>query len=83
MWSRDGSKVAYRIADVGGASLFVKPASGLERETKRYTVSTTAMDDVIPNSWSLDDQQILITRQTPSGNHLELMPAAGGEPTAF
>jgi Tol biopolymer transport system component len=41
------------------------------------------MDDVIPNSWSLDDQQILFTRQTASGSHLELLPVAGGEPTRF
>jgi hypothetical protein len=83
VWSRDGNLLAYRMADVAGSSLFVKRSSGLERESKKYTVSTTAMDDVIPNSWSLDDQQILITRQTPSGNHLELLPAAGGEPKRF
>ncbi|HLX83496.1 MAG TPA: protein kinase [Terriglobales bacterium] len=83
VWSRDGNLLAYRMADVGGSSLFVKRSSGLERESKKYTVSTTAMDDVIPNSWSLDDQQILITRQTPSGNHLELLPAAGGDPKRF
>jgi hypothetical protein len=41
------------------------------------------MDDILPNSWSLDDQQILCTRQTVSGDHLELLPVAGGEPTRF
>jgi hypothetical protein len=41
------------------------------------------MDDIIPNSWSLDDGQILFTRQGPSGRHLELLPVAGGEPTRF
>ena len=42
-----------------------------------------SMDDLIPNSWSLDDQQILFTRQGTSGEHLELLPVAGGEPTRF
>ena len=41
------------------------------------------MDDLVPNSWSLDDQQILFTRQGTSGEHLELLPVAGGEPTRF
>jgi hypothetical protein len=41
------------------------------------------MEDLIPNSWSLDDKQILFTRQTPTGDHLELMDVAGGEPTRF
>ena len=41
------------------------------------------MDDVLANSWSLDDRQILCTRQTASGDHLELLPVAGGEPTRF
>ena len=59
VWSRDGRMVAYRMADADGASLYLKPATGLERESKRYTIPTSSMDDIIPNSWSLDDQQIL------------------------
>jgi Tol biopolymer transport system component len=83
VWSRDASLIAYRNGDGGGASLFVKPSSGLERESKKFTIPTAVMDDIIPNSWSLDDRQIVITRQTPSGSHLELLPAAGGEPKRF
>jgi Tol biopolymer transport system component len=83
VWSRDGSTVAYRIADVGGSSLVLKPASGLVRERKRYTVPKASGDDYLPNSWSLDDRQILCTRQTSGGEHLELLPVAGGEPTRF
>ena len=82
VWSRDGSVVAYRT-DVDGSSLYLKPATGLEGERKRYTLPPTAMDDIIPNSWSLDDQQILFTHQITSGEYLELIPAAGGEPTRF
>ncbi|MGA2425119.1 MAG: hypothetical protein ABSG07_14035, partial [Terriglobales bacterium] len=44
---------------------------------------TSSMDDIIPNSWPLDDQQILCTRQASSGEYLILLPVAGGEPTRF
>jgi len=80
VWSRDGSMLAYRT-DAGGSSLYLKPAAGLVRERKRFTLPPSSMDDLIPNSWSLDDRQILLTRQGASGEHLELLPVAGGEPT--
>jgi Tol biopolymer transport system component len=82
VWSRDGTMVAYR-SDAEGASLYLKPATGLERERKRFTIPVSINDDIIPNSWSLDDRQILFTRQGASGEHLELLPVAGGEPTRF
>jgi Tol biopolymer transport system component len=83
VWSRDGNTVAYRIAAADGTALYLKPATGLEREKKRFTTPKSAMDDFLPNSWSLDNRQILCTRQTSSGDHLELLSAAGGEPTRF
>jgi len=83
VWSRGGSMLAYRKGDADGTSLYLKSATGLEREKKRYSSPKSSMDDIIPNSWSLDDQQILCTRQTPSGDYLELLPVAGGEPTRF
>ncbi len=83
VWSRDGKVVAYRLGDADGASLYLKPATGLEREKKRFTIPVSSVDDIVPNSWSLDDQQILFTRQTSLGDHLELLPVAGGEPTRF
>ena len=83
VWSRDGRTLAYRNASGDGPTLLLKPATGLERERKRYTLPPTSMDDIIPNSWSLDDQQILFTHQITSGEHLELIPTAGGEPTRF
>jgi Tol biopolymer transport system component len=81
VWSRDGSMVAYRATIANGLNLFVKRATGLEREREIFAVPTAAMDDMLPNSWSLDDQQILCTRQTPSGDHLEILSIAGGQPT--
>ncbi len=83
VWSRDGSKVAYRFADAAGASVVLKSSSGLEREKERYTIPSTSMDDIEPNSWSADNRQLLCMRQTPSGEHLELLSEAGGEPTRF
>ena len=83
VWSRDGSMLAYRMANADGASLYLKSASGLERERNRFTTPKATMDDYIPNSWSLDNRQILCTRQTSAGDHLELLPVAGGEPTRF
>ena len=83
VWSRDGSKLAYRNAGGDGPTLLLKPATGLERERKRFNLPSSSMDDLIPNSWSVDDQQILFTRQVTSGEYLELLPVAGGEPTRF
>ncbi len=83
VWSRDGKVVAYRLGDASGASLCLKTATGLEREKKRFTIPSSSMDDVVPNSWSLDDRQILFTLQTSQGSHLELLPVGGGEPTRF
>ncbi len=83
VWSRDGKQVAYRSAGsaTGYGSLLVKAASGLEHE--KSLVRIQAADDLVPNSWALDDKQILITYQTPSGYHLRLVPAAGGEGVPF
>jgi Tol biopolymer transport system component len=83
VWSRDGGMLAYRMADADGASLYLKRATGLEREKKRFTIPSSSMDDLVPNSWSMGDQQILFTRQTSLGAHLELLPVAGGEPARF
>ncbi|MGO9369254.1 MAG: protein kinase domain-containing protein, partial [Terriglobales bacterium] len=83
VWSRDGRTLAYRNAGSDGPTLLLKPATGLERERKRFTLPPISMDDLIPNSWSLDDQQILFTHQVSSGEFLELIPVAGGEPTRF
>jgi len=83
VWSRDGNMLAYRSAIGGGISLYLKKATGLEREKERYAVPKSTMDDLLPNSWSLNDQQILCTRQTSNGEYLELIAVAGGEPSRF
>jgi eukaryotic-like serine/threonine-protein kinase len=80
VWSRDGKTLAYRLG-ADGSGVYVKAASGLEREKKLFFIAGASMDDIEPNSWSADDRQILCRRQTTSGDILELVPATGGEPT--
>ena len=80
VWSRDGKTLAYRLG-ADGSGVYVKAASGLEREKKLFFITGASMDDIEPNSWSADDRQILCRRQTASGDILELVPAAGGDPT--
>ena len=38
---------------------------------------------ILPNSWSVDGQYILCTRQDEAGSNLELLPVSSGEPTRF
>jgi|SRR5579872_197492 len=80
VWSRDGKTLAYRFG-ADGSGINVKAASGLEREKRLFFLSGSSMDDIEPNSWSADDRQILSRHQTASGDHLELVPLAGGKPT--
>ena len=85
VWSRDGKTIAYR--SVGElAQLRAKAASGLERE--RTVLSIDISQDILANSWTLDDQQILCTAwlaNSTSGRAtgLFLVPARGGQLTPF
>jgi Tol biopolymer transport system component len=83
VWSHDGKTLAYRSAggSVAAGGVMLKPANGLERE--RQIIQIPGADDLIPNSWTPDDQQILITHQTPSGYYLELLPASGKPAVPF
>ncbi len=83
VWSRDGKTLAYRSAggSAGFGGIMLKPATGLEREKMLFKVRTS--DDIVPNSWSPGNQQILCNHLSLSGEHLELVPSAGGNPTPF
>ena len=83
VWSRDGRTVAYRSAggSVGFGSILVKSATGLEREKQIFKVQSS--DDIVPTSWSPGNQQILCTHKGLLGDHLELVPSAGGNATPF
>jgi eukaryotic-like serine/threonine-protein kinase len=77
VWSRDGKTIGFRSSGghITEAGLMFKPANGLERE--HVVAQIAASDDIIPNSWSPDDQRIMVTRQTSSGYHLELIDSSG------
>jgi len=84
VWSRDGKMLAYRAAGGSkgdGSFLLAKAANGLEHE--RQVLEFKSTDDVVPNSWSPDDRQILCTRQTAHGAHLELVSYRDGAHTPF
>src|SRR5882724_8066939 len=81
LWSRDGSMIAYRIANEDGAAVVAKRASGMERE--ETLVQSNPINDYVLNSWSPDGQQILCTMQEPSHYALVLVPAGGGRDVPF
>ena len=81
VWSRDGSKVVYRSNLAAGVGLLLKPANGLGGE--KTLIHYPGTDDMLPSSWSPDNQKILCTHSTPSGSSLELVPVAGGTATRF
>ena len=81
VWSRDGSKVAYRSIFSSGTTIFSKRANGLEPE--KPLVQGQTLDDIIPNSWSADGQQLLCTTQSATRWSLALLPSTGGRPKPF
>jgi serine/threonine protein kinase len=84
VWSRDGKALAYRSAGGSkgdGGHLLTKAVNGLEHE--RPVLEFEASDDVVPNSWSPDDREILCTRQTSHGAHLELASYPDGAHSPF
>ncbi len=83
VWSRDASRIAFR-SPVAGATMYLKKALGSEPEKPMIDASLLDGGDIIPNSWSLDDQQILCTLQPASGgSDLVLVPASGGKISLF
>ena len=98
VWSRDGKTIAYRSV-ANGAGVSLKDADGLKPERTLFkagrpikgiggagSIETTDSFDMIPNSWSPDNRQLLCALQTATQNSrsfLVLVPIAGGTPTQF
>ncbi len=78
VWSRDGNTLTYRANFTDGVTVFSKRASGLERE--RPLLQGQVKNDIVPNSWSADDKQVLCTNQDPSHWYLVTLAAGGGTP---
>jgi Tol biopolymer transport system component len=81
VWSHDGRTVVYRKNATDASYLIMKKANGLEAGHDLLSVPLT--EDAIPNSWSADDKQIIFTRETSTGPHLELISVHGGKPVPF
>ena len=78
VFSRDGSRVAYRSA-ADSPTVYAKAASGLE--PPKVVVSPGPMNDILPNSWSSGDREILCTLYvglsvSQSGGYSDLMIAS-------
>ncbi len=86
VWSRDGKLVAYRSLALNDTNIFLKQAQGLQPAQSIFSAKTSAhtTDDLDPNSWSLDDKQLLCTLQPAAGgSQLVLLSASGGKLTPF
>jgi len=81
VWSRDGRTIAYRYNGASGAGIVtIKKASGLESARALYT--TRPQDDILPNSWTLDNKSILCTYEPAAGgSNLVMVDAASGQAT--
>jgi len=83
IWSRDGQAIAYRSNNAEGrGSIEIKKATGLE--AAREVMQTKPQDDILPNSWSLDNRTILATFQpVAGGSSLVLVDVASGKMRPF
>jgi Tol biopolymer transport system component len=86
VWSRDGSLIAYRSLQANDTNVFVKQAQGLQPARSIFSVKDSGhvSDDLAPNSWSLDNKELLCTLQpAEGGSQLVLLSASGGKMTRF
>jgi serine/threonine protein kinase len=86
VWSRDGSLIAYRSLQLSDTNVLVKQAQGLQPAKSILSVKENAQvtDDLAPNSWSLDNKELLCTLQPAAGgSQLVLLSTSGGKMTRF
>jgi len=86
VWSRDGSLIAYRSLQASDTNIFVKQSQGLQPAKSIFSVkeSGKTTDDLAPNSWSLDNKELLCTLQPAAGgSQLVLLSISGGKMTRF
>jgi Tol biopolymer transport system component len=84
IWSRDGSTIAYRSNQVQ-QTLLAKQAQGLIAPRSVFHFqSGSNSNDLVPNSWSPDDQQLLCSfQQIATGSALFLVNMTTGEASKF
>jgi Tol biopolymer transport system component len=87
-WSRDGTLVAYRSLP-DRLQVFLKQAQGLQPAKSIFDLGvfeggSRVTDDIIPNSWSRDDNEILCSWQpSTGGSDLVLVSVQGGKMVPF
>ncbi len=79
VWSRDGNTIAYRSI-AAHAGLFLKRFQGMTDPKLLYLGQEA---DIVPNSWSPDNSQVLCNTAGPSGSHLVLVSADAGKVSEF
>jgi Tol biopolymer transport system component len=85
VWSRDGKTIAFRSL-ANGAGVNLKDAEGLKPEKPMFqlgrsingvgntgSMQTSDAFDLIPNSWSADDKQVLCAMQTSTQNSRSIL----------
>jgi serine/threonine protein kinase/Tol biopolymer transport system component len=85
-WSHDGSLIAYRSLQANDTNVLVKQAQGLQPAKPIFSVKESAQvtDDLVPNSWSPDNKELLCTLQPAAGgSQLVLLSTLGGKLTPF
>jgi serine/threonine protein kinase len=86
VWSREGSLIAYRSLQATDTNVFVKQAQGSQPARSIFSVKESAQvsDDINPNSWSLDNRELLCTLQPGTGgSQLVLLSTSGSKLTRF
>ena len=87
VWSRDGKRIAFRTV-VGAGGIAVKDADGMHPDRRitnnknGSTLKDLVISDVLPNSWSPDDKQIVCSVQLYGGSQgtvLVSLPSDGGD----
>jgi eukaryotic-like serine/threonine-protein kinase len=80
VWSRDGNSIVFR-SNAAWLSVVVKQAQGTTPAKVIYAVNNIDFtNDIVPNSWSPDDKQVLCSFQTLTrGSDLGLISLADGK----
>ncbi|HEY8714177.1 MAG TPA: protein kinase, partial [Candidatus Acidoferrum sp.] len=84
IWSRDGNTIAYR-SNQAQQTLFAKQSQGITpAKSIFHFASGTDSNDLVPNSWTPDDRQVLCSfQQISTGSALFLVSVATGQATPF